>query len=147
MFCRRCRLEIPFTFRICFSRSFLGREKSIRALDCALEKHRYLLLVAQKDVSVEDPTPDDMYTVGTIVEVMQVLRVPDGTVRVTLEGIERAKISQFVHIDPFFKVRTKTLHVPVVDAVRVEALTRSVVSQFEQVVQNQTGHNGTSHSP
>jgi len=121
---------------------FLGREKSIRALDYALEKSRYVLLVAQKEVSVEDPTPDDIYEVGIVAEVMQVLRVPDGTVRVTLEGIERAKITQFIHLDPFFKVRSKPLTSPVSKGPEVEALMRSVVSLFDQVVQNQVVHNG-----
>ena len=76
---------------------FLGREKSIRALDYALEKHRYLLLVAQRDISVEEPGPQDMYEVGIIAEVMQVLRVPDGTVRITLEGVRRARIVKLIH--------------------------------------------------
>ena len=105
---------------------FLGREKSIRALDFALENHRYVLLVAQREVSTEDPTPEDIYTVGTIAEVMQVLRVPDGTVRVTLEGIERARISQFAQTDPFFKVRIKRLPDTKPKGLRVEALMRSV---------------------
>ena len=86
---------------------FLGREKSIRALDSALDKHRYVLLLAQKEVQIEDPGPDDIYRFGTVAEVMQVLRVPDGTVRITLEGIERARVTQFVHMEPFFKARVK----------------------------------------
>ena len=121
---------------------FLGREKSIRALDYALEKHRYVLLVAQKEVAIDDPTPDDIYTVGTIAEVMQILRVPDGTVRVTLEGVERAKIIQFTQMDPFFKVRTSLLRSPRAASSRVEALMRSVVSLFDQVVQNQGSQTG-----
>lgn len=74
---------------------FLGREKSIRALDFALENHRIVLLSAQREVSIEDPEPDDIHRVGTIAEIVQVLRVPDGTVRVTLEGISRAKITRY----------------------------------------------------
>ncbi|MCL5105643.1 MAG: endopeptidase La [Armatimonadetes bacterium] len=121
---------------------FLGREKSIRALDYALEKHRYLLLVAQKEVSVEDPTPDDIYTVGTVAEVMQVLRVPDGTVRVTLEGIDRAKITKYLHTDPFFKANIKVISSPPIEGPKAEALMRSVTSLFDQIVQNQGGYNG-----
>ena len=121
---------------------FLGREKSIRALDYALEKHRYVLLVAQKEVSVDDPTPDDVYTVGTVAEVMQILRVPDGTVRVTLEGIERARITQFSQTDPFFKVRASLLRSPAVEGAKVEALMRSVVSLFDQIVQSQGSQTG-----
>ncbi|MHB9037189.1 MAG: endopeptidase La [Armatimonadota bacterium] len=126
---------------------FLGREKSIRALDHALEKHRYILLAAQKEVSVEDPSPDDIYWVGTVAEVMQVLRVPDGTVRVTLEGVERARITKFVHTDPFFKARVRILSSPVVEGSNVEALMRSVVSLFDQIVQNQGGYNGRPIAP
>jgi len=121
---------------------FLGREKSIRALDHALEKSRYILLVSQRDVSIEDPAPDDVYRVGIIAEVMQVLRVPDGTVRVTLEGIGRAKVTQFLRTDPFFKVRAKVLPIKKVSGPRIEALMRSVVSLFDQIVQNQIAPNG-----
>jgi len=121
---------------------FLGREKSIRALDYALENNRYVLLVAQKEVSVEDPTTEDIYTVGTIAEIMQVLRVPDGTVRVTLEGIERGKVTQFTQTDPFFKVRIKRLSDTRPKGLRIEALMRSVTSLFDQLVQNQSGQNG-----
>ena len=121
---------------------YLGREKSIRALDYALERNRFVLLVAQRDVSVEEPTPDDVFRVGIVAEVMQVLRVPDGTVRVTLEGIERARISSFLHEDPFFKARVKILAARPAPGARVEALMRSVVALFDQVVQNQVVHNG-----
>lgn len=120
---------------------FLGREKSIKALDFALDKHRFVLLAAQKDVAIEDPKPEDIYSVGVIAEVMQVLRVPDGTVRITLEGLERAKITQYVHTDPFFKARVKILKAKDVDGAQVEALMRSVVQLFDQVVQNQNAGN------
>ncbi|MCX6345255.1 MAG: endopeptidase La [Armatimonadetes bacterium] len=121
---------------------FLGREKSIRALDEALEKHRYLLLVAQKDISVEDPTPEDIYEVGIVVEIMQVLRVPDGTVRVTLEGIRRARITKYLSTDPFFKARIKLYDSKPIAGNQAEALMRSVTSVFDQIVQNQGGYNG-----
>ncbi len=121
---------------------FLGREKSIRALEYALEKHRYILLVAQREVSVDDPATDDIYSVGVVAEVMQVLRVPDGTVRITLEGVERAKISAYTQVDPFFKARVRILSCPARAGARVEALMRSIVSLFDQVVQNQTGYSG-----
>jgi len=121
---------------------FLGREKSIRALDHALESHRYILLIAQRDIAVEDPTPEDVYSVGIIAEVMQVLRVPDGTVRITLEGIERARISQYTQTDPFFKVRIKRLPDAQPKGLRIEALMRSVTTLFDQLIQNQGGQNG-----
>ncbi len=121
---------------------FLGREKSIRALDSTLEKSRYILLISQKDITVEDPTPEDVYRVGVVAEVMQVLRVPDGTVRVTLEAIERAKVSQFLRTEPYFKVRIKVLPALPAAGPRIEALMRGVVSLFDQIVQNQIAPNG-----
>ena len=116
---------------------FLGREKSIRALDYALQKHRYVLLVAQKEVSVEDPTPEDVYHIGTVAEVMQVLRVPDGTVRITLEGVDRASVTQFTQTDDFFKARVRVMHGTGSKGVEVEALMRSVQALFDDLVQNQ----------
>jgi len=120
---------------------FLGREKSIRALDAALEKNRYILLVAQKEVDIEDPTPDDVYSVGVVAEVMQVLRVPDGTVRVTIEGLERAQVTRYISTDPYFKARVKVLSSPRPTGPHVEALVRSVIAQFEYIVQNQVAFN------
>lgn len=121
---------------------YLGREKSIKALDAALEKNRYILLATQRDIDHDEPSPDDIYRVGIIAEVMQVLRVPDGTVRVTLEGVERAQITKFAHDEPFFKVHAKVLKSKPASGARVDALMRSVVSLFEMVVQNQVVHNG-----
>lgn len=120
---------------------FLGREKSIRALDHALKKNRYLFLLTQKSIEIEDPTPDDVYQVGLVAEVMQVLRVPDGTVRVTLEGLARAKVTQFLKVEPFFNVRVKVLNSKPAKGLRTEALMRNVVSLFDQVVQNQIPSN------
>lgn len=121
---------------------FLGREKSIRALDCALESHRYILLIAQKDVSVEEPSPEDIFEVGIVAEVMQVLRVPDGTVRITLEGIQRARVTKYIHTDPFFKARVKVYRSEPAEGAGAEALMRSISFVFEQIVQNQGGYNG-----
>ena len=126
---------------------FLGREKSIRALDYALEKHRYILLVAQKDIGVEEPAPQDIYEVGIIAEVMQVLRVPDGTVRITLEGVRRAGIVKFIHAAPFFKARVKLLQSEPAEGAQAEALMRSITSIFDQIVQKQGGCNGRSIPP
>ncbi len=126
---------------------FLGREKSIRAMDSALEKHRHILLVAQKEVSTEDPEPGDIYEVGVIARIMQVLRVPDGTVRITLEGVERAKINEFVHTDPFFKVKTSAIASKQSKGMQVEALSRSVISLFDQLVQTQAGQGGKNIPP
>ncbi|MGI6296787.1 MAG: endopeptidase La [Armatimonadota bacterium] len=121
---------------------FLGREKSIRALDFALENHRIVLLSAQREVSIEDPEPDDIHRVGTIAEIVQVLRVPDGTVRVTLEGISRAKITRYSQTDPFFKAHVKRLPEIQPAGVRIDALMRRVNDLFDELVQNQSGQGG-----
>jgi ATP-dependent Lon protease len=115
---------------------FVGREKSIKALDSAVSKQRYIVLVAQKQISTEDPEPDDVYQVGLLAEVMQILRVPDGTVRVMLEGLERVRITQWLQTEPYFKARVKTLPTVEVQDAEAEAHMRNIVSLFEQVVQN-----------
>lgn len=114
----------------------VGREKSIRSLDEAVAKNRRLILVAQKEISTEEPEPSDLYDVGVMVEVMQVLRVPDGAVRLMLEGITRVKIAKFAHTEPFLKARVKPLEEKSASGIEEEALRRIIVNQFEQIVQN-----------
>ena len=115
---------------------FVGRDKSIRALDQAMSKHKFILLAAQREVIAEDPDPEGIFEIGLLAEIMQVLKVPDGTVRVMLEGVERVEIKQYTSTEPFFKARFKILTAPDERGIEIEALMRSVVAQFEQVVQN-----------
>ncbi|MDO8681882.1 MAG: endopeptidase La [Armatimonadota bacterium] len=115
---------------------FVGREKSIRALELAMSKHKFILLAAQREVAAEDPDIDGIHEVGLLSEIMQVLKVPDGTVRVMLEGIERVKINEYTQVEPYFKARYKILYAEDERGVEIEALMRSVVTQFEQIVQN-----------
>ncbi|MEN6370505.1 MAG: endopeptidase La [Armatimonadota bacterium] len=114
----------------------VGREKSIRSLDEAVAKSRKLVLVAQKDIATEDPEPNDLYDVGLLVEVMQVLRVPDGAVRLMLEGLERVKIAKYSHTEPFLKARVSVMNEKPSSGIEIEALKRSIINQFEQIVQN-----------
>ncbi|MFN3650162.1 MAG: endopeptidase La [Armatimonadota bacterium] len=114
---------------------FVGRDKSIRALEEARSQDRYIFLVAQKQMAIDDPAPEDIYQVGTIAEVMQVLNLPDGTVRVMLEGQARARIGDYLQTDPFFRVRVELLPEPEERTAEVEALMRSVIAQFQQVVE------------
>ncbi|HOM70624.1 MAG TPA: endopeptidase La [Armatimonadota bacterium] len=114
----------------------VGREKSIRSLDEAISKNRKLVLVAQKEIGIEDPEPSDLYEVGVLVEVMQVLRVPDGAVRLMLEGLERVRIVKYVQEDPFLKARVRVVSEKPTAGIEIEALRRSIIDQFEQVVQN-----------
>ena len=113
---------------------FAGREKSIRALDEAMARDRLILLVAQKQVGTDDPTPDDIYTVGLVAGVMQITKVPDGTVRLVLEGLERVRIAKYLQTEPFFLVAVKPIETIEESSLEVEALMRSVMSQFEQIV-------------
>jgi len=113
---------------------FAGREKSVKALDEAMAQDRTILLVAQKEVGTDDPTPDDIYTVGLVAGIMQITKVPDGTVRLVLEGIERARIKEYTQTDPHFCVKIEPIPTVEETSLELEALMRSATSQFEQIV-------------
>jgi ATP-dependent Lon protease len=113
---------------------FVGREKSVRALEQILESHRHILLVTQRNVTVEDPEPEDLYTVGIVAEVLQVLKVPDGTIRVMMEGIERFRVDDYVQVEPYFLVEGTVLPEDDQRSLEREAQMRSAVNEFEQIV-------------
>jgi ATP-dependent Lon protease len=112
----------------------VGRDRSIRALDEAMDHGRYILLCAQKQVGIDEPAPDDVYRVGVAAEVMQILKVPDGTVRVMLEGLARVKITEYLATEPYMRVKVEHLPVAEEKSLETEALMRQVSSQFEQIV-------------
>lgn len=113
---------------------FVGREKSILALDSAMKSGKEVLLVAQKQADVDDPGVDDLYEVGTIATILQLLKLPDGTVKVLVEGGARAAITRF-HEDDFFSAEVRRLEEDEdYDEREIDVLTRSVVTQFEQYV-------------
>ena len=113
---------------------FVGREKSVRALENVMKEDKQILLVTQRNATKDDPKTSDIYEVGTVSTVLQLLKLPDGTVKVLVEGTKRAKITQFIKNDEFFEADS----VPVEDAnddqQEIEALSRSVVTQFEQYI-------------
>ena len=113
---------------------FVGREKSIAALEEVMKDDKQILLVAQKNASQDDPGPDDIYRVGTVSSVLQLLKLPDGTVKVLVEGTARADIAGFVDNPRFFQVSATVLEDASTDMREVEALARAVVTQFEQYV-------------
>ena len=113
---------------------FVGREKSVRALESVMKEDKQILLVAQKNAQQDDPGTDDIYQVGTVSTVLQLLKLPDGTVKVLVEGVRRARISQFLKTDTHFEVLTEALPDSLEDGKEIEALARSVVSQFEQYI-------------
>jgi ATP-dependent Lon protease len=113
---------------------FVGREKSVRALEDVMKDDKQILLVAQKDAAKDDPSPADIFSVGTIGTVLQLLKLPDGTVKVLVEGGSRARIVRYVENSEFFQAHAELLGERVVEPSELEALTRTVVSQFEQYI-------------
>ena len=113
---------------------FVGREKSIAALEEAMAHEKDILLVAQKQAKTNDPSPEDIFNVGTLGTIVQLLKLPDGTVKVLVEGKRRARVSRYVPCDEFFHVEIE----PVIEkseiTVEVEALMRSVQSTFETYI-------------
>jgi ATP-dependent Lon protease len=113
---------------------FVGREKSVKALEDVMKDDKQILLVTQKNASQDDPTPSDIYTLGTIGTVLQLLKLPDGTVKVLVEGGQRARIRRFTDNPNFFQVYADELEEIEEDQQELEALGRAVVSQFEQYI-------------
>nr|WP_153345453.1 endopeptidase La [Roseospira navarrensis] len=113
---------------------FVGRDKSVRALENVMNEDKEILLVAQKNAAQDDPGPEDMYAVGTVSTVLQLLRLPDGTVKVLVEGGHRARITGFTDNDAFFEAEAISVAADDEGDQEIEALQRSVVGQFEQYV-------------
>ena len=113
---------------------FVGREKSIKALQSAIDNDQNIVLATQKDAAIEDPVPDDIFRIGTLGTVVQLVRLPDGTGKVLVEGLERVKIDEFVPGEGFMKVTAEILPEDNVNDVETEALARAVMSQFEEYV-------------
>lgn len=113
---------------------FAGREKSIRSADESMSRQRLILLVAQKDVATDEPTPDDIYSVGLLAEIMQITKVPDGTVRLVIQGLSRMRIIEYVQTEPYFLVKVAPVESMEESGLEIEALMRSVTSEFEHIV-------------
>ena len=113
---------------------FVGREKSIRALEEAVKADRHILLATQVNATDDDPATDAIYTIGTLASVLQLLKLPDGTVKVLVEGAGRAKIRTFVRSDEFYAAEAETLPNDLGDRIEAQALARSVISEFENYV-------------
>ena len=116
------------------SQLFVGRERSINALDAAMTRDKEIFLAAQKNAKTNEPSPDDIFTVGTLGTVMQLLRLPDGTVKVLVEGKRRARTKRYAQTDEFFLVEVEDFPEVGTRTVEVEALMRSVQSAFEMYV-------------
>ena len=113
---------------------FVGREKSVKALEDVMKDDKQILLVAQKDGSQDDPGPDEIYDIGTVSTVLQLLKLPDGTVKVLVEGGSRARIVEHTPNEGFFQVYAEPLEDKESDERELQALARAVISQFEEYV-------------
>ncbi len=113
---------------------FVGRDKSVRALEDVMKDDKLILLVAQKNAAQDDPSADDIYDVGTVSTVLQLLKLPDGTVKVLVEGVQRAKITRLADNPDFFLVEAALVPEDVSDSEEMEALCRTVVTQFEHYI-------------
>ncbi len=113
---------------------FVGREKSIEALERAMESDKRVILVAQKNAAQDDPGLDDMYAIGTIASILQLLKLPDGTVKVLVEGGERARIDEFVETETLFSANVSLPATGELEERECDVLSRSLLSQFENYV-------------
>src|SRR5918911_518489 len=113
---------------------FVGREKSVRALEDVMKDDKQILLVTQKNAAQDDPAPADIFTVGTVGTVLQLLKLPEGTVKVLVEGGQRARIVRFTENEAFFQAYADTIGENAGEQQETEALSRTVVSQFEQYI-------------
>jgi ATP-dependent Lon protease len=113
---------------------FVGREKSVRALEAVMKEDKQILLVAQKNASQDDPSVEDIFRIGTVSTILQLLKLPDGTVKVLVEGGRRAKIVKFKETEAYFEAITEAMPDVAGEKKDLEALGRTVVSQFEQYI-------------
>ncbi len=115
---------------------FVGRDMSIKAIDDALSGNRLILLVAQKDLNTENPEPKDLYDVGTVGMIMRMLKLPDGRVKILVQGMSKAKIKDYVQTEPYFLVNIEKLVEPKEEklTLEVEALMRNVKEQLEKMI-------------
>ena len=115
---------------------FVGREKSIAAVDAALARDRLIFLAAQKELGEEEPKPEDIFTVGTVAMIMRMLKLPDGRVKILVQGLAKGHLQSFVAEDPFFAVHVERVHEPRAPELplETEALMRTVRDQLIQLV-------------
>ena len=113
---------------------FVGREKSVKALEEVMRDDKHILVVTQKNAQDDDPSPEQIYATGTVASVLQLLKLPDGTVKVLVEGVNRATIDRYLQTQDYFEAEASVLEEPAGDAVEIEALARSAQSEFENYV-------------
>ncbi|MGL4222872.1 MAG: LON peptidase substrate-binding domain-containing protein, partial [Shewanella sp.] len=110
---------------------FVGREKSIRCLETAMAQDKQIILVAQRDAELDEPAKDDIFNVGTVASILQLLKLPDGTVKVLVEGGRRARITRYTQEADFFVAKAEYLESEPLEDKEEEVLVRSAIGQFE----------------
>ncbi|RQW77435.1 MAG: endopeptidase La, partial [Geobacter sp.] len=115
---------------------FVGREISIAAVDHALSRDRLIFLATQKDVSDEEPAPDAIYSVGTVAMIMRMWKLPDGRVKILVQGLAKGRVSEYVSTKPFYSVRMERISEPAVveNSLESEALIRTVKEQLVKII-------------
>jgi len=115
---------------------FVGREASIQSVDDALSKNRLIFLAAQKNMAEEDPKPEEIYTVGTVATIMRMLKLPDGRIKILVQGLTKGKIQEYLQTRPYYMVRIEKIKEPPVSEItlEIEALMRTVKEQLEKIV-------------
>ncbi len=113
---------------------FVGRNRSIHALEAATKSNKRILLSTQKEATQDDPGKDDIYQVGTISSILQLLKLPDGTVKVLVEGLQRGRVLKCTQSDPYFIVQVEEMKSNPLAPQEIEVLVRSLISQFEQYI-------------
>ncbi|MCX7102058.1 MAG: endopeptidase La [Methylobacter sp.] len=114
---------------------FVGRERSVDALDAAMKDNKQILLVAQKEAEVDEPDISDLYEVGTLANILQMLKLPDGTVKVLVEGVQRSKVVQYKEIDSYISAVVTEIHdVLTLTEQELDVLQRTVINSFEEYV-------------
>merc|ERR1712224_1029549 len=111
---------------------FVGREKSVKALEEVMKDNKQILLSSQTDPSEDQPTEDSIFKTGVLANVLQLLKLPDGTVKVLVEGNKRVKISNFIENDEFFEAYAEELIEDEGDAETIKALQKTIASEFEK---------------
>src|SRR5580765_2939953 len=113
---------------------FVGRPKSIKALETAMESGKSILLVAQKSAAKDEPSPEDLYDIGSIANILQMLKLPDGTVKVLVEGVQRARVVSVVDEKTHYSAEARPIPADAIESTEVEAMRRAMISQFDQYV-------------
>ncbi|CAL4043781.1 endopeptidase La [Buchnera aphidicola] len=114
---------------------FVGREKSIKCIEASMSQDKKIMLVSQKEASIDEPQVDDLFTVGTIASILQMLKLPDGTIKVLVEGLQRAKINKLTSNEHYFISEIELINTPKIHNKEQKVLVRTTINQFESYIQ------------